>query len=177
MTRSGRAWAVMPPAWYVTPPYYKDNPDAVFGPEDPIPFPYYTGKLDLDPEIGSVIGCGGRNLSIEEAAEHIAGYTIFINASCRKSGWRATPGTCAPSNHVTSRLRLRPRNPPHPGDVIGTGTVGLGCSMDPHRWPQVGRIATIKVQGIARQTHRIVEGERVVSHVLGMPGLLKHKPA
>src|SRR5207302_664049 len=29
------------PKWYQYPPYYKGNPAAVIGPEDPIPYPYY----------------------------------------------------------------------------------------------------------------------------------------
>jgi 2-keto-4-pentenoate hydratase/2-oxohepta-3-ene-1,7-dioic acid hydratase in catechol pathway len=46
-------------AWFRFPPYYKGNPDTIIGPEDPIPFPYYTQKLDLELEIGIVIGRGG----------------------------------------------------------------------------------------------------------------------
>lgn len=218
MTRSGRAWAVKPPAWYVTPPYYKGNPDAVFGPEDTIPFPYYTEKLDLEPEIGIVVGRSGRNLGIEEAGDYIAGYTIFIDASCRDGHDRETLGptkrkdfcnVLGPCLVTADELdegnlavrvevdgetwfegntgHLRAFEPKHlvayasdnetlqPGDVLGTGTVGLGCSMDLHRWIKVGQTITIEVQGIGRLTHRIVAGERVVSHVLGMPGLLKHK--
>src|SRR5437588_4321240 len=34
--------------WYRYPPYYKGNPDTIIGPEDPIPYPYYTDKLDLE---------------------------------------------------------------------------------------------------------------------------------
>ncbi len=54
----------------------------------------------------------------------------------------------------------------HPGDVLGTGTVGLGCSMDLHRWPQVGQTVTFEVEGIGSLTHRIVAGERVVDYTL-----------
>ena len=42
--------------WYVTPPYYKGNCDTITGPEDPVPFPYYTERLDLELELGIVIG-------------------------------------------------------------------------------------------------------------------------
>src|SRR6266508_3116025 len=44
------------PTWYRWPPYYKGNPDSVIGPEAPISYPYYTQKLDLEPEICIVVG-------------------------------------------------------------------------------------------------------------------------
>jgi 2-keto-4-pentenoate hydratase/2-oxohepta-3-ene-1,7-dioic acid hydratase in catechol pathway len=69
--------------WYRWPPYYKGNPDSIIGPEDPIPFPYYSEKLDLELEIGIVVGRGGRNLSLDEARAAIAGYTILIDCSAR----------------------------------------------------------------------------------------------
>jgi 2-keto-4-pentenoate hydratase/2-oxohepta-3-ene-1,7-dioic acid hydratase in catechol pathway len=72
-----------PAHYYRKPPYYKGNPDNVLGPEDPFPFPAYTDQLDLELEIGIIIGRGGINLSLEEAKLAIAGYTIFIDASAR----------------------------------------------------------------------------------------------
>jgi 2-keto-4-pentenoate hydratase/2-oxohepta-3-ene-1,7-dioic acid hydratase in catechol pathway len=59
----------------------------------------------------------------------------------------------------------------HPGDVIGTATVGLGCSMDLHRWPQVGQTLCVEVEGIGSLTHRIVRGEEVVDY--GMDGVIE----
>jgi 2-keto-4-pentenoate hydratase/2-oxohepta-3-ene-1,7-dioic acid hydratase in catechol pathway len=73
-------------AWFRFPPYYKGNPDTIIGPEDPIPFPYYTQKLDLELEIGIIVGRGGRNLSLDEAKRAIAGYTILIDCSARDRG-------------------------------------------------------------------------------------------
>ena len=70
-------------SWYRWPPYYKGNPDAIIGPEDPIPFPSYSDKLDLELEIGIIIGRGGRNLSLEQARQAIAGYTTLIDCSAR----------------------------------------------------------------------------------------------
>jgi 2-keto-4-pentenoate hydratase/2-oxohepta-3-ene-1,7-dioic acid hydratase in catechol pathway len=76
------------PAWYRHPPYYKGNPEAIIGPEDPIPYPYYSEMLDLELEIGIVVGREGRNLSLEEAKEAIAGYTLLIDCSARDSHLR-----------------------------------------------------------------------------------------
>ena len=205
------------PAWYRWPPYYKGNPDAVIGPEDPIPYPYYTQKLDLEPEIGIIVGREGSNLTIDQAAEYIAGYTIFIDCSAR-DGHEREPfgpskrkdfanvlGPCLVTADDLDEGNLAVRvvvdgetwfagntghrrnwtpahllafasdnETLHPGDVIGTGTVGLGCSMDLHRWPQVGQTFSIEVEGIGSLTHRIVAGEQVTDYVLrGMDGLIE----
>src|SRR5947209_14389212 len=47
------------PSWFRHPPFYKGNPDSIIGPEDPIPFPDYSDKLDLELEIGIIVGRGG----------------------------------------------------------------------------------------------------------------------
>jgi 2-keto-4-pentenoate hydratase/2-oxohepta-3-ene-1,7-dioic acid hydratase in catechol pathway len=83
MTRREGGAVPKRPEWYRHPPYYKGNPDAIIGPEDAIPFPDYSDKLDLELEIGIIIGRGGRNLSLEEARQAIAGYTILIDCSAR----------------------------------------------------------------------------------------------
>ena len=69
--------------WHEIPAYYKGNHRAIFGPEDEIPWPYYTRKLDFECEIACVIGREGRNLTPEQAEEHIFGYTIFNDFSAR----------------------------------------------------------------------------------------------
>jgi 2-keto-4-pentenoate hydratase/2-oxohepta-3-ene-1,7-dioic acid hydratase in catechol pathway len=70
-------------AWYRYPVYYKGSCTAFAGPEDPAPWPYYTEFLDLELELGIVVGKEGRNLTVEQAANHIAGYTILVDSSCR----------------------------------------------------------------------------------------------
>jgi 2-keto-4-pentenoate hydratase/2-oxohepta-3-ene-1,7-dioic acid hydratase in catechol pathway len=62
----------------------------------------------------------------------------------------------------------------YPGDVLGTGTVGLSCSMDTHRWVQVGQTISFEVEGIGTLSHLVVPGDNAVDYVLnGMPGLLE----
>jgi 2-keto-4-pentenoate hydratase/2-oxohepta-3-ene-1,7-dioic acid hydratase in catechol pathway len=217
MTRAAGGSSEKRPTWYRWPPYYKGNPDAVIGPEEPIPYPYYTQKLDLEPEIGIVVGREGSNITIEEAGGYIAGYTIFMDCSCRDGHERepfgpskrkdfanvlgpclVTPDELDEGNlavrvivdgetwfegNTGHRRNFTPAHlvafasdneTLHPGDVLGTGTVGLGCSMDMHLWPQVGQTFTIEVEGIGSLTHRIVQGEKVVDYVLnGMDGLVK----
>jgi 2-keto-4-pentenoate hydratase/2-oxohepta-3-ene-1,7-dioic acid hydratase in catechol pathway len=217
MTQAPGATGEKRPAWYRWPPYYKGNPDSVVGPEDPVPYPYYTQKLDLEPEIGIVVGREGRNLTIDQARDYIAGYTIWMDCSAR-DGHEREPfgpskrkdfcnvlGPClvTPDELDEGNLKVRvivdgetwfegntghrrnftpahlvafssDQETLHPGDVIGTGTVGLGCSMDMHRWPQVGQTFTIEVEGIGSLTHRIVKGDQVTDYVLnGMDGFIK----
>jgi 2-keto-4-pentenoate hydratase/2-oxohepta-3-ene-1,7-dioic acid hydratase in catechol pathway len=204
-------------AWFRWPPYYKGNPDTIIGPEDPIPFPYYTQKLDLELEIGIVIGSGGRNLSLEDARRAIAGYTILIDCSARDRGeteflgptkakdWATVLGPCMVTADEIDEANLDVRitvdgevwfegNTSAPrsflahhlvayasdnetlqsGDVLGTGTVSYSCSVDLHKWPQVGQRVRFDVAGIGTLEHTIVAGEQVVDYVQnGMDGLLE----
>lgn len=206
-------------SWYRWPPYYKGNPDSIIGPEDPIPFPSYSEKLDLELEIGIVIGRGGRNLSLEQAKDAIAGYTILIDCSARDpylfeheflgpakmKDWATVLGPCMVTADEIDEANLDVRisvdgevwfegntSAPRsflahhlvayasdnellfPGDVLGTGTVSYSCSVDLHRWPQVGQRARFEVAGIGTLEHLIVAGEQGVGYVKhGMDGLVR----
>jgi 2-keto-4-pentenoate hydratase/2-oxohepta-3-ene-1,7-dioic acid hydratase in catechol pathway len=78
----------VPAEWYEIPVYWKGNCDAVFGPEDEVPWPAYTEKLDYELEVGAVIGRRVSRVSVEEAADCIAGYTIFNDWSARDIQFR-----------------------------------------------------------------------------------------
>ena len=67
----------LPPAFSEMPICYKCNHLSVIGPEEEIPWPPYTDKLDYELEIGFYIGKTGRNIRVEEAPEYIAAVTIF----------------------------------------------------------------------------------------------------
>jgi len=56
---------------------------AVIGPEDVIIKPPFVGKLDYEAELAVVIGKKGKNISLEEARQHIFGYTCFNDVSAR----------------------------------------------------------------------------------------------
>ena len=71
-------------------------------------------------------------------------------------------------------FRLRGNETLQPGDLLGTGTVSYSCSVDLHRWPQVGQRVRFDVEGIGTLEHTIVAGEQVVDYVKnGMDGLLE----
>jgi len=71
------------PEWYQFPVFYFSNPNAIFGPNETIPYPSYTHALDYELEVACIIGREGINISVEQASEHIFGYTIFNDWSAR----------------------------------------------------------------------------------------------
>jgi len=219
MTRREGGAAPKRPSWFRHPPYYKGNPDSIIGPEDAIPFPYYSEKLDLELEIGIIVGRGGRNLSLEEAKQAIAGYTMLIDCSARDpylmqaeflgpakmKDWATILGPCmvtadeideanldcriivdgevwfegntsAPRSFLAQHLvaYASDNETLQPGDILGTGTVSYSCSVDLHRWPQVGQRVRFEMGGIGVLEHTIVAGEQRVDYVRsGMDGLLQ----
>lgn len=206
-----------PAHYYRRPPYYKGNPDEVLGPDDPFPYPAYTEQLDLELEIGIIVGKGGTNLSLDAARAAIAGYTIFIDCSARdrhahelfgpgkSKDFGTTLGpylvtaeevdegnlacrflvdgelwwegsTSEPRTFLAHHLvaYLSDHEMLHPGDVLGTGTVGMSCSMDTKRWIQVGQRARFEVEGLGVLEQEVVAMPGGVDYVLnGMDGLMR----
>ena len=56
---------------------------AVIGPDDIVVKPPFVNKLDYEAELAVVIGKKGMNISLEEAKQHIFGYTCFNDVSAR----------------------------------------------------------------------------------------------
>lgn len=73
----------VPENWYKFPVFYFSNPNAIFGPDEEIPYPRYTEALDYELEIAAIIGKAGVNIQPEDAPKHIFGYTIFNDWSAR----------------------------------------------------------------------------------------------
>jgi len=73
----------VPEQWYAAPTFYFTNPYAVYGPHDDIPMPPGAGMLDFELEVAAVIGREGRDLTPEQARDHIVGYTVFNDWSAR----------------------------------------------------------------------------------------------
>jgi 2-keto-4-pentenoate hydratase/2-oxohepta-3-ene-1,7-dioic acid hydratase in catechol pathway len=70
-------------AWARTPTFLFGNPHAMVGAHDPVVPPPDTSSLDFELEVGVVIGRDGRDLSVEEARDHIAGYLVVNDWSAR----------------------------------------------------------------------------------------------
>jgi 2-keto-4-pentenoate hydratase/2-oxohepta-3-ene-1,7-dioic acid hydratase in catechol pathway len=73
----------VPPEWYRFPVFYFSNPNSIFGPGEPVPFPPTTQALDYELEAACVIGRPGRDIPAEQADDYIFGYTILNDWSAR----------------------------------------------------------------------------------------------
>ncbi|SES09027.1 2-keto-4-pentenoate hydratase/2-oxohepta-3-ene-1,7-dioic acid hydratase (catechol pathway) [Lentzea xinjiangensis] len=78
-----RAGAGVPGQWYAAPTFYFTSPHAVLGPRDDVPVPPGCERFDFELEVAAVIGREGRDLTPEQARDHIAGYTICNDWSAR----------------------------------------------------------------------------------------------
>ena len=85
---SKRRGQPIPPEWYNAPVYYKGNAQTILGPDQDLPWPLNTNKLDYELELACVIGRTGRDISMNEAPEYIAGYTIMNDFSARDVQFR-----------------------------------------------------------------------------------------
>ncbi|KUO15815.1 fumarylacetoacetate hydrolase family protein [Streptomyces dysideae] len=81
--RSVDGAAGVPERWYAAPTFYFGNPYAMYGPHDDIPMPPGSSVLDFELEVAAVIGKEGRDLTPEQARDHIVGYTVFNDWSAR----------------------------------------------------------------------------------------------
>ena len=73
----------VPEEWYVAPAFYFTNPYAMIGAHDDVPVPPGCGRFDFELEVAAVIGKAGRDLTPEQARDHILGYTILNDWSAR----------------------------------------------------------------------------------------------
>ncbi|MET7772014.1 fumarylacetoacetate hydrolase family protein [Nocardia sp. NPDC005366] len=73
----------VPEAWYAAPHFYFTNPHTVNGPDAVVSAPPGCGELDFELEVAAVVGIAGRDLSVEQAADHLFGYTILNDWSAR----------------------------------------------------------------------------------------------
>ena len=73
----------VPDAWYDAPTFYFTNPYAVIGAHDPVPVPPGARVLDFELEVAAVVGRAGRDLTPEQARDHIVGYTVMNDWSAR----------------------------------------------------------------------------------------------
>ncbi|MGE0067669.1 MAG: fumarylacetoacetate hydrolase family protein [Solirubrobacterales bacterium] len=77
-----------PPEWFNLPAHYKGNVDRIFGPEETVPYPTFTDKLDYELEICAVVGKSGYRVKAEDATPYIVGYTLYNDWSARDFQFR-----------------------------------------------------------------------------------------
>ncbi|CAN0382726.1 unnamed protein product, partial [Discosporangium mesarthrocarpum] len=119
----------IPEVWYEQPIYYKANRLAVIGTGEDIPWPDYAEVLDYELEFGFFIGKGGKNITRENAREHIFGYSIFNDISARDAQAIEMPGGLGPGKGKDF----------DGGNVIGPCIV-TADALDPYDCTMVARI-------------------------------------
>ncbi len=71
------------------PPLFAKFPSAVIADGTPIVRPEGTHALDLEVELGVVIGKRARRVAVEDAMDHVAGYVVVNDVSARD--WQGIP--------------------------------------------------------------------------------------
>ena len=79
---TGQTYAI-PKVWYQQPIYYKGNRMSFIGHQMDVLWPSSAEYLDIELELAIVIGKTGKDISREDAPDHIFGYTILNDVSAR----------------------------------------------------------------------------------------------
>lgn len=91
-----RRGLAVPDVLYELPVGYAGNPHSFAGPEAEIPWPHYAAEMDYELELGIVIGAGGRDVTPDNALQHVVGLTILNDFSARDIQWREMEGKLGP---------------------------------------------------------------------------------
>ena len=100
--------ARIPDVWYDQPLFYFSNPASVLGPHDDVAIPPGSTVFDAELEVAAVIGDAGRDLTVAEAEDHIAGYLILNDWSARDLQFTEMRGPLGPCKGKDSALGLGP---------------------------------------------------------------------
>jgi 2-keto-4-pentenoate hydratase/2-oxohepta-3-ene-1,7-dioic acid hydratase in catechol pathway len=76
--------------------FIKTSRSSVVGPGARVPLPAFSEKVDWEVELAAVIGRPARNVSIDKALGHVAGYTIANDLSARDVGRRPHVADASP---------------------------------------------------------------------------------
>ena len=75
--------ATVPAEFWEIPTFYFSNPYATTGPYADVPIAPGSTEFDFELEVGAVVGAAGRDLTVDDAANHIAGYVVINDFSAR----------------------------------------------------------------------------------------------
>jgi 2-keto-4-pentenoate hydratase/2-oxohepta-3-ene-1,7-dioic acid hydratase in catechol pathway len=83
MVKTSSPDATIAPEWYEAPTFYFSNPHSLVASGEAVEMPPGSQLLDFELEIAAVVGAPARNVTVEQARNHIVGYTIFNDWSAR----------------------------------------------------------------------------------------------
>lgn len=131
----------IPPEWYKAPVYYKGNHRTIIGPDEVLPWPLDTTKLDYELELACVIGRQGRDISERRAGEYIAGYTIMNDFSARDIQFQEMACRLGPAKGKDFSTALGPYLVT-PDDVGDLGALTMIARVNGEEWSR-GRFGAI----------------------------------
>jgi len=70
--------------------FFLKSPTSVIGPGQAIRLPYSDKRTDYEGELAVVIGRGGRDIALEDALDHVYGYTCLLDITVRSTEDRST---------------------------------------------------------------------------------------
>jgi 2-keto-4-pentenoate hydratase/2-oxohepta-3-ene-1,7-dioic acid hydratase in catechol pathway len=106
--------------------FMKPPKQSVIGPYDDLVMPAFGKNLDWELELAVVIGRPAKNVSAEQALDHVAGYTVSNDVSVRDAVYMKRPNI--------------PENSPFNSDFIGLKGFDNSCILGPAITPaaQIG---------------------------------------
>ena len=131
----------IPPEWYKFPVYYKGNHRTIIGPDQDLPWPLETTKLDYELELACVIGRSGRDIPEREAQDYIAGYTIMNDFSARDIQFQEMACRLGPAKGKDFATALGPCLLT-PEEIADLGALTMIARVNGEEWSR-GRFGTI----------------------------------
>jgi 2-keto-4-pentenoate hydratase/2-oxohepta-3-ene-1,7-dioic acid hydratase in catechol pathway len=96
------------PVWHELPVFYFTNAMAVVGPYDPVPISPGCQWWDYELEVAAVVGHEIANATPEEAADAIAGFTIFCDWSACDHQYKEMAGMLGPAKGKDGATTIGP---------------------------------------------------------------------
>ena len=131
----------IPPEWYKFPVYYKGNHRTIIGPDEALPWPLSTTKLDYELELACIIGRKGRDIPERQAGDYIAGYTIMNDFSARDIQFQEMACRLGPAKGKDFATALGPCLMT-PEDIVDLGALTMIARVNGEEWSK-GRFGTI----------------------------------
>jgi 2-keto-4-pentenoate hydratase/2-oxohepta-3-ene-1,7-dioic acid hydratase in catechol pathway len=131
----------IPPEWYKFPVYYKGNHRSIIGPDEALPWPLDTAKLDYELELACVIGRKGQDIPERNARDYIAGYTIMNDFSARDVQFQEMACRLGPAKGKDFATALGPCLMT-PEEILDLDALTMIARVNGEEWSR-GRFGTI----------------------------------
>ena len=120
----------LPEFMLMNPVYYRCNNLSVIGPDQDIIWPDFAQLMDYELELAAIIGKTGCDIYVDEASDHIFGYTIFNDVSARDYQVR----------EMAAGIGVNKSKDFDTGNVFGPCIVTADEFADPHNLKMTARI-------------------------------------